>query len=212
MDPMTEEPTREFGKIDPEADAANAALPDPPTVEHTAPRPATILDELVARRDQMARQRHELVLDVPGYRLRGVNRLAVRYRYPEVGAKGLAAMEARAVQSGLEAAIVNVQIDYLVACCDEVLTRDDDGELQRLDPDPDAPPLRFGKRLAELLRIEIPDEEKAKARFVCRSMFSPQFAETGVWEGDIVMTNQSQSVQGWLQQIGADTDEEFLGE
>lgn len=172
----------------------------------------SILDELVQRREQMARERHELVLDIPGYRLRGVNRLAVRYRYPEVGAKGLAAMEARAVQSGIESAIVSMQIDYLVACCDEVLTRDDAGELQRLEPNEDAPPLRFGKRLAELFRIDVPDGEKAKARFVCRSLFSPQFAETGVWEGDIVLTNQSQTVQGWLQQIGAQTDEEFSGE
>jgi hypothetical protein len=176
------------------------------------PRPATILDELVARRDEMAREKHELVLDVPGYRLRGVNRLAVRYRYPEGGAKALAAMEARAVQRGIEDSIVDMQIDYLVTCCDEVLTRDDDGELQRIEPDPDAPPLKFGKRLAELFRIEIPEEEKAKARFVCRRVFSPGFPETGVWEGDIVLTGQSQDVQTWLRSIHSQTNEDFSGE
>src|SRR3954447_11137147 len=101
-------------------------------------RSASILDELVARRDEMAREDHHLVLDIPGYRLRGVNRLAVRYRYPEGGAKGLAAMESRAVQRGGDEAIVAMQIDYLVACCDEVLTRDDAGQLQRLEPKEDA--------------------------------------------------------------------------
>jgi hypothetical protein len=211
MEPVTEEqPTTVLGQIDPVADAANAALGDPPNPD--PPRPASILDELVARRDEMAREKHELVLDVPGYRLRGVNRLAVRYRYPEGGAKALAAMEARAVQKGIEDAIVAMQIDYLVACCDEVLTRDDDGELQRLEPDADAPPLKFGKRLAELFRIEIPEEEKAKARFVCRRVFSPGFAETGVWEGDIVLTGQSQDVQAWLRSIHSQTNEEFSGE
>jgi hypothetical protein len=231
MEPVTEEqPTTVLGKIDPVADAANAALPAPPVPvdageidlddpanahmrsQVATERPATILDELVARRDEMAREKHELVLDVPGYRLRGVNRLAVRYRYPEGGAKALAAMEARAVQKGIEDAIVAMQIDYLVACCDEVLTRDDDGELQRLEPNEDAPPLKFGKRLAELFRIEIPEEEKAKARFVCRRVFSPGFAETGVWEGDIVLTGQSQDVQAWLRSIHSQTNEEFSGE
>jgi hypothetical protein len=207
MEPATEEqPTREMtpeGEPPYEAGAFPKAEP---------PRPATILDELVARRDEMAREDHELVLDIPGYRLRGVNRLAVRYRYPEGGAKALAAMESRAIQSGDEEAIVNMQIDYLVGCCDEVVTRGDDGQVQRLDPDPDGPPLKFGKRLADLFQIDIPDLERAKARFVCRRLFSPGFPETGVWEGDIVLTSQSQAVQGWLQNIHAQANEEFSGE
>ena len=204
-----EDPTTEMEALG----VSEEGPPDP--FERTMPapeRPATLLDEVVARRDQIARRRHELVLDIPGYNLRGVNRLAVRYRYPEIGAKGIAAMEARAVRSGLDDAILPMQIDILVQCCDEVLTRDDAGALQRLDPDEDGPPLKFGPRLADLFRIEIPDGEKAKARFVCRSLFSPQFPETGVWEGDFVMTDHSQAVQGWLQRIGAEVDEEFSGE
>jgi hypothetical protein len=203
-EPTTEMPTVDMARTHEEARAAYE--------REKAERPPSILEELVARRDEMAREDHELVLDVPGYKLRGVNRLAVRYRYPETGAKGLAAMESRAIQSGNDEAIVAMQIDYLVACCDEVLTRDDAGEPQRLEPNEDAPPLKFGKRLAELFRIEIPDEERAKARFVCRRLFSPGFPETGQWEGDIVMTSQSQAVQAWLQQIHAQTNEEFSGE
>jgi hypothetical protein len=206
MEPVTEEqPTTEMNEV--RGIAESLGPPQP-----MEPRPSTILDELVARRDEMAREDHELVLDIPGYRLRGVNRLAVRYRYPEGGAKALAAMESRAVQSGSDEAIVNMQIDYLVACCDEVLTRDDAGQLQRLEPNEGAPPLKFGKRLAELFRIEIPEEEKAKARHVCRRMFSPGFTETGKWEGDIVLTAQSQAVQVWLQSIHVQANEDFSGE
>ena len=200
-----EEPTTEMDTVrDPEwhASAGQPAEPAAPS----------ILDELVARRDEMASEDHELVLDVPGYKVRGVNRLAVRYRYPEVGASGLAAMERRAIESGSDEAIVSMQIDYLVQCCDEVLGRDDDGALVRLDPEPDAPPLRFGKRLAELFHIEIPEEERAKARFVCRRVFSPGFTQTGRWEGDIVMTDQSRAVQAWLTRIHEQANEDFSGE
>lgn len=189
---------------------------EPPTVQiepvddPPAAPPSTILEELVARREQIARKRHELILDIPGYNLRGVNRLAVRYRYPEIGAKGIAAMEARALRSGLDDTILPMQIDILVQCCDEVLTRDDTGELERLDPD--GAPVKFDQRLAGLFNIEVPEGERAKARFVCRSVFSPMFPETGEWQGDFVMTDHSQAVQAWLQRIGDETDREFSGE
>lgn len=206
MDPVTEEqPTTEMSAVPPAL-----GLGEPDAEDAPIPRPATILDELVARRQAMAREDHELILPIPGYGVEG-HELVVRYRYPEGGAQAIAAMEARAVQRGGEAAIVNMQIDYLVACCDEVLLRDDNGGLRSLDPD--APtPLKFGKRLAELFQIEIPEEEKARARFVCRSMFSPGFSHTGRWEGDMVLASQSQRVQGWLTAIHAQTNEDFSGE
>ena len=208
-----EEPTTEMDAVESGYDGRDLT-PEQRAAGYADPQPAapSILDELVARRDEMASEDHELVLDVPGYKVRGVNRLAVRYRYPETGAKGLAAMERRAIESGSDDAIVSMQIDYLVQCCDEVLGRDDAGNLVGLDPEPNAPPLKFGKRLAELFKIEIPEEEKAKARFVCRRVFSPGFPQTGKWEGDIVMTDQSRAVQAWLTRIHEQANEDFSGE
>lgn len=201
MDHTLEQPTTEVLAVEDEV------LSGPPP-----PRPASILDELVARRDEMARTKHELVLDVPGYRLRGVERLAIRYRYPEAGWKQIADVEIRATQSQSPDALLMAQVDVLVACCDEVLTRDDDGSLTRLEPEPDAAPLRFNQRLADLFHIDIPEGIRGKARFVCRSLFSPEFAQTGEWAGDLVLTGQSQELQRWLQTIHTQVDEEFSGE
>lgn len=175
----------------------------------TSEAPGSVAAFLRAKREQIVHDGPaELELDVPGYE----GALVVTYRYPEGGSDPVVQAVNRAQNSKERGAIVSANADLLVACCYEVRGRLPAGDLEPLDPDPSDGPVRFSKRLARLLEIDVPDDVKAPARFVCRNVFSPQAAATGVYDGDVALMVQGGEVVQFLSKAEAEVSERFVGE
>lgn len=168
----------------------------------------SVLDHLARKRRELAgRETRQVTKLIPGWD----GALAVRYRYPDGGADVIIAAVQRAQASSKPEAIRNANTDILVACCHEIVGRKPGGEWERLDPE-NPSPVRFTARLAGLLGIDVPDGIKSPARFICRSVFSPQAHETGVYEGDIALSTQAGALVNWLNGGEQAGDEALEGE
>ena len=186
----------------------------PPDAAPELPAAPSVLDGLRQRRAQLAQEGPKrLELDVPGYN----GRLFVRYRYPEGGYQPVVAIYRRSQESKVRDADLLGNCDVLVMCCEAVLGRNAQGDV--IDLETDQPPdslyssnLRFGKKLAGLFGIPVPDEIKSPGRFVVRHIFSPRAQDTGVYDGDLTLMTQGGQVLSWLNGMESDLSSEFVGE
>jgi len=179
------------------------------------PSAPSVLDMLRAERQRVQdAAENELVADVPGYK----GRLAVRYIYPKAGYGPIAAAMTRAqMAKDKTQALLDVSCDTLIACADSVLGRNAAGQIVNLETDTPVAPgestgLRFGKKLAGLLGIELTDELQHASRFVVRHVFSPHAATTGVFDGDLRLIGESSRVFAWLTEVESEQVDEFVGE
>lgn len=164
---------------------------------------------LRSKREELSQQDvSELKLAVPGYE----GALVVTYRYPEGGSDSVISAVNRAQNSKERDSVIHANADLLVACCHEIQARLPGGELEPLDPDPTQDRLRFNRRLAELLGIDVPAEVRHPARFVCRQVFSPQAAVAGVYDGDLALATQGGRVVQFLTKVDEEVSEQFVGE
>lgn len=176
-------------------------------LERAAPENGSLLEALRAKRDTIQAE-DELVLDVAPYD----NRVAIRFKFPEGGWAHLRAIGRKTEQSKDPLAELYGFARSLAAACDEILGRNEAGDLVPLDPDPDAPPLRFNARLAELLGIDVPDEVRDKTVHIVRHFYSPQAQRTGVYRGDVSLTGHAVRLAEWFDSSSTATDEAFVGE
>lgn len=172
----------------------------------------SLLDTLRAKREEIAQRAVEgnnfLDIDVPGYG----GRLFVRYRYPDGGWQLIKAIMAQGEKSTHPLAELFTHAGILIACCEQVLGRDEDGANE--NPDPDGEILTFDERLAVLLRIEIPStiSVKGRPRFILRQLFSPEQAQTGDYAGDIAVSAAAIRVAAWMETREGESQESFVGE
>jgi hypothetical protein len=214
MDPQTEDPTTATHEgLDGPQDGQEAALEALPDLDVPEVRPAggsTLLDTLRQKREDIAQRavdgKNVLDVDVPGYD----GRLFVRYAWPEGGWSRIQKMQAAAEGSKDPLAVLYVHAGIVNACTQQVLGRDEDGGEE--NPDPDDEVLGFDRRLAALLRIEIPDEVRQVARYVVRQVFSPEQRRTGEYAGDIAVSAHAIRVAQWLETRQGQVNEEFVGE
>jgi len=150
---------------------------------------ASHLDWLRARHDAISAD-HTLDVEVPGYQ----GRLVVRYGRVPVSAIARAQdMMAKPGRDGEGMLFGNV--DFLVAACREVLVRNDDGELEPIDPSGE--PRRFDPELARLL-----GSETTTARATVRWLFA----------NDPAVMVQAGEVMQWTVENREEADEELMGE
>jgi hypothetical protein len=169
----------------------------------------TVAGYLRAKREEIVqRGPAELELDVPGYD----GALVVTYRYPDGGSDQVVDAVTRAQNSKERDALVRANADVLVACCYDIRARVPGGELEPIDTDPTGDRSRFNKRLAALLGIDVPEEVRHPARFVCQNVFSPAAVASGVYEGDLALMNQGGEVVKFLVKADEELSELFVGE
>lgn len=210
---------------DPDLDQLDTPTDAPGAVQEPAGAPGSALEGLRRRRRQIATEdTPSKFLDVPDYK----GALVVEYRYPEAGSEAVLDAVQRAQTAKERDALLNAQIDVLVRCCHAIygikpgaarVPLDDSSRvdelretLESLDPDPTKPPLRFSPRLAELLQIQVPEEVKSPARFVCRQVFSPRAEATGVFDGDLALMTQTGQLITWLTKADEEVGQKFVGE
>lgn len=182
---------------------------DPQDAPEAVGAPGSVLENLRRRREQLAAEEPRAkFLAVPGYQ----GALVIEYRWPDGGSDALIDAVARAQGSKAREAILNANADVLVRCCHQIHGQQPGGEREPLDPDPSRPPLKFGKRLAELLQIDLPDEIKSPARHVCRHVFSPRAAVTGIFDGDLALIQEGGRVGEWLTNVDEEASDTFVGE
>lgn len=167
----------------------------------------TLLDSLRARRDEIAKaEAPTLDLAIPGYD----GRLVCRYRYPEQGYQAIIKAVNAAQNAKDPDAILTANAQALIACCDEMLGRDSDGgALQPIVPGEN---VRYGRKLAGLFGIEVPEDVKGVGTFIVRHVFSPRAHRTGIYDGDVALIAQGGTVIGWLQDTSRSVSESFAGE
>lgn len=155
------------------------------------------LDWLRARHAALSEDR-TLDLEVPGYE----GRLVVRYGpAPWKSSERLQqAMVARLGNGRRDdaRALLNAQADVLIAACRDVQFRNDDGELQPLDPTGE--PITFGPELAQLVGADGVES----ARDVLFWIFGPT--------GEFGVTVQAGEVLAWTQDATRTANAEFVGE
>jgi hypothetical protein len=219
MDPQTEDPTTTL----PEGAGAPEAAPEPaleplPDLDAPPARPSgggSLLDALRGQREQIAQRAQEgddyLDIDVAGYEHpNGVASLFVRYEYPEGGWGRIQKMQESAQGSRDPLALLYVHAGIVSACTRQILGREPDGTEKNFDPDGET--LRFDRRLAALLRIEIPAEVQAVNRYVVRQTFSPEQVKTGEYKGDVAVSAHAIRVAHWLETRQGGVNEDFVGE
>lgn len=173
------------------------------------PAPDTsLLGSLQRKRDELAKRgtREERKL-VPLWE----GALSVVYRYPDGGVDTIIRAAERAQAAQDQGATFNASCDVLISCCHRVEGRQPGGEWEPLDAADDRP-VRFTRRLAGLLQIDVPETVKSPARFILRHVFSPLAATTGEFEGDVAILKQSAQIQQWLGGAEAAADEALRGE
>lgn len=169
----------------------------------------TVAGFLRAKRAEITQQGpSEIDLVVPGYE----GALVVTYRYPEGGSDQIINAVNRAQSSKEHEALAHANADVLVACCHDIRARLPGGELESIDPEPAADRVRFDRRLAELLGIDVPETVRHPARFICRNVFSPAASATGQYEGDLALMTQGGEVIKFLTKVDEETGEQFVGE
>lgn len=177
----------------------------------------SILDSIrTMRSERLADPSRLLDLIVPQYH----GRIAILYRYPETGAEAAIKAVERERRGDTPNARIEGASDLLVACCASVVGRDPETKAL-LDlktgatlAENELPEnvYRFDRRFAEAVNIEVPGEVKGVARHVCRQLFSPRGAATGVYDGDLSLYAHSNVVYSWLQGAEVEVDEELSGE
>lgn len=177
----------------------------------------SVLDRLKAERDRKAQGKAPVqVFDIYGYG--EPSAMVVMYQWPAGGYQEALKAARHEFLSDEKDARLNGACDLLLACCGAVLGRKG-GKLVDLRSDQpvaeDEVPessLRFDSGLASALHIDVPDEVKNKGRFIVRSFFSPRGESLGVWDGDLALIAQSNSVFAWLGMKEQAADEELAGE
>jgi hypothetical protein len=170
--------------------------------------PGSLLGSLHAKREELAKRgTREIRKLVPLWD----GALSVVYRYPEGGTDPIIRAVERAQASGKPQAAFDANADVLIACCHTVEGRQGDEDWEPLD-NADGSPVRFTRKLADLLQIDVPDNLKSPARFIVRNVFSPLAASTGVYEGDISLMTQAGQVISWLNGAEQQADEALRGE
>lgn len=177
---------------------------------------ASIIDGVRAMREaKLSDDVRQLDLDIPGYE----GKLAVIYRYPESGYQRAVKALERGVEEKTPLARVEAAADLLALACAAVVGRNDEGAL--IDPVSNAllgerelPEnlMRFDRKLAAAVGIDVAPDVKTVGRLVVRSLFSPRGAATGVYEGDLALISQSNVVFAWLNGAEIKADDEVLGE
>jgi hypothetical protein len=154
------------------------------------------LDRLRSRYRELQGPQHK-DLDVPGYQ----GDLVARYKLidPDVAkARGRQLAKIPAEERLLIGAI-----DQLIEACDSIWVRNDDGDLEPLDPSSEIP-VRYDQRLAEILGIE---GSPSKPRQVVQGVFTV--------EGQLnrpALISHAEEVGLWMQDVDSHTQETFLGE
>lgn len=183
-----------------------------PETAPEAPQGGSALSVLQRKRAELAKRgTREKTCQVPLWE--GVARVV--YQYPEAGAdpiiRAVERAQAATAQDKRSEAAFNANADVLIACCHDVQFRDPDGDndwASMVTPGP----IRFTKRLADAMGLDLPESLKSPARFIVRNLFSPKAADTGVYEGDISLMTQAGQVIQWLNAAEESADEALRGE
>lgn len=170
----------------------------------------TVDDSLLSHLREVHQEKAEQAAEPLTLPIRGLDgAFGVRYEFPAQGiAPILKAGErltlARGEHDRLDPAITTI----LTAYTEIVGRRPSDSDWQRPLGDR---PLRIGEELAGILQLDL-DGVKAKARFVCRNLFSPRARITGIYDGDLVLMEQAGEVMEYLQKARSAADDELAGE
>lgn len=183
---------------------------EPPTVEmeavtaEAAPQPETdSIFGVLKRKREEAEPDEPLVLPVAAYD----DMVAVRFTYPEGGWERLRANGRKLEGSKDPLAELWALCDLLAACCDEILFRDEGDWTGHPDG-----PLRFNKRLADSIGLEMPEGLKSPVRFIVRNFYSPRASETAVYRGDTILSGHAVKVSQWLEGELKPERDRFVGE
>lgn len=147
------------------------------------------IERLRGLRDRIGSSRSE-VFEIPGYN----GELVARYGIVPWGE--LKRLGQKAERSKNPRKELITQADTLIMACQEIMIRDQQGELQKLIPESE-PPLRYDDRLAKILGFTA-----SKAREVL----------SGTISNDIAISAHHNEVVGWMEDTSSEDDEEFLGE
>jgi hypothetical protein len=187
--------------------------PDDLTDDVPAAAPGSVLDVIGGIRDEIEADDEPLVIPLVAYQ----NRVALRFDYPEGGF----AQIRRAVGGGQtqrrvktdDEVELKAMADLIVACCSGVVeVKEDEPETEWQSIDPTGNPVRINRRLAELLKIDVPRESRKPGQFILRHLYSPRAHRTGVFRGDPTILADGLEVQAWLDAGGVRVAERLPGE
>jgi hypothetical protein len=170
-------------------------LLEPESNGHKAEAAGSLWEQIQARRAQLAQDRH-LDLEVPG--TFGLFAL----RLGPVTGKKQAQLAERLRKSQSPDRDFNLNADYLIAACQQLLGRDDpEAELVELTDDR-GEPLRLDRRTSEAFHLP----EETTARALVRHLFA------GVPSPEWAVTLAGGEYLAWAAGQNQDLDEEALGE
>lgn len=134
---------------------------------------------------------------------------AIRYEYPQEGVAPILKAGMRVNDRNNPLGSFDAALDVILATYTEIVARRPEDEDWGRPLEPKS--LRFGHDLGEILDVDV-ESVKGPARLLVRHLFSPRAASTGVFDGDLVITEHASEVLDWLRKSKDVADSEFVGE